>query len=160
MVFDKNRPSDYLCSLYRLQHRFRKGDHSVKSFLPALDEKNELVPGLRMALHQTHLLLNPCWGSAFYVLEAVVSQGSIHIFLTPHWVYRAGCVLIQSMPEIWGGNLIQLYSNALVVLELSAGKWPSTSVLRDSLVDLMQHVKEKSRPYWVHTGLRLYDVRL
>jgi hypothetical protein len=97
--------------------------------------------------------------SAWYVLEAVVSQGSIHVFTTPHWVYRAGCVLIQKMPEIWEGNLIQLYSNALVVLELSSGKWPSTGLLTDSLVELMQHMKQKHRPAWAET-LQLHDVRI
>jgi hypothetical protein len=94
------------------------------------------------------------------VLEAVVSSGSIHTFLTPQWVYRAGCVLIQNMPSIYGGNLIQLYSNALVVLELSSGKWPSTGILRDSLVALMQHTKEKVRPDWKNGGLQLFDVRI
>jgi hypothetical protein len=164
IYFDKTRPADYLCSLYRLQHRFRKGDHTVKSYLPPFDTPSfatpQMHPALRLTLHQTHLLLNPCWGTAFNVLEAVVAAGSIHIFLTPHWVYRAGCVLIQHMPDLWGGNLIQLYSNALVVLELSSGKWPSSSLLRDSLVDLMQHMKKKSRPYWDASGLTLGDVRL
>lgn len=160
MCFDKNRPSDYLCSLYRLQHRYRKGDHSVKKLLPRLDELSQLNPGLRTALHETHLLLNPCWGSAWHVLEAAVSQGAIHIFTTPHWVYRAGCVLVENMPNIFELNLVQLYSNALVILELSSSKWPNTGVLRDSLVDLMQRMKTKYRPHWEATGVQLYDVRL
>ncbi|KAF2657279.1 hypothetical protein K491DRAFT_343774 [Lophiostoma macrostomum CBS 122681] len=157
IYFDKNNPADYLCSLYRLQNRFRKGDHTVKRHLPALDDRNELKPGLRMALHQTHLLLTPCWGTAWHVLDAAVSSDSIHTFLTPQWVYRAGCVLIQNMPNIYGGNLIQLYSNALVVLELSSGKWPSTGILRDSLVELMQHTKAQVRPPWENGGLQLFD---
>jgi len=69
LEFDRTRPADYLCSLYRLQYRFRKGDNaakeSVKKYLPAFDDKGVLLPGLRMALHQTHLLLKPCWGSAW-----------------------------------------------------------------------------------------------
>ncbi|PSN74611.1 hypothetical protein BS50DRAFT_19803 [Corynespora cassiicola Philippines] len=163
LSFDKDHPADYLCSLYRLQHCFRKGDQPtkqcIKKRLPLLDEKAELLPTLRMALHQTHLLINPCWGSAWYVLEAVVSNGSIHTFLTPHWVYRAGTVLIQNMPSILGGNLIQLYSNALVVLELSSSKWPSSAALSASLADLMQHMKTKYRPEWENT-LTNADVRI
>ncbi|PZD29195.1 hypothetical protein A1F96_05298 [Pyrenophora tritici-repentis] len=152
LCFDKNKPAEYLCSLYRMQNRFRKGDEiakeNVKKLLPLFDERDELLPAIRITLHMTHLLLNPCWGSAWHVLEAVVSFGGIHVFVTPHWVYRAGTVLIQNIPAIFGGNLIQLYSNALLVLELSSWKWPSSAALSASLVDLMQHMKTKYRPDW------------
>lgn len=163
LCFDKNKPAEYLCSLFRMQNRFRKGDlpakESVKKLLPLFDEKDELSPVIRLSLHMTHLLLNPCWGSAWHVLEAVVSCGSIHVFITPYWVYYAGTVLIQNMPAIFGGNLIQLYSNALLVLELSSWKWPSSAALSASLVDLMQHMKTKYRPDWSdklqHGGVRI-----
>lgn len=169
-----------MCSLFRLQNRFRKGDYvakqQVKKLLPRLDEKAELVPIVRITLHMTHLLLNPVWGSAWHVLcvlcvgpsaalaniydrEAVVSLGGIHVFVTPHWVYRAGTVLIQNMPSIFGGNLIQLYSNALLVLELSSWKWPSSATLSASLSDLMQHMKIKYRPDW-SDKLQQGDVRI
>lgn len=152
-----------MCSLFRLQNRFRKGDHvtkeNVKKLLPLLDEKAELLPVVRIVLHMTHLLLNPCWGSAWHVLEAVVSLGGIHVFVTPHWVYRAGTVLIQNIPAIFGGNLIQLYSNALLVLELSSWKWPSSAALSASLVDLMAHMKTKYRPDW-SDKLQQGDVRI
>lgn len=91
--------------------------------------------------------------------EAVVSLGGIHVFVTPHWVYRAGTVLIQHMPNILGGNLIQLYSNALLVLELSSWKWPSSATLSASLSDLMQHMKMKFRPEW-SDKLQHGDVRI
>ncbi|KAF2791226.1 hypothetical protein K505DRAFT_339734 [Melanomma pulvis-pyrius CBS 109.77] len=146
--FDREEPAEYLCSLYRLQHRFRKGDRTVTQLLPSFDQPAKLNPGLRMVIHQTHLLVNPCWGSAWHVLEAVVAWDSIHIFLTPHWVYRAGCMLIQNMPDIYGVDLIQLYSNALVVLELSSRKWPSSAALSASLTEVMQHLKRKFRPDW------------
>jgi hypothetical protein len=97
--------------------------------------------------------------STRHVLEAVVSLGGIHVFLTPHWVYRAGTVLIQNMPAIYGGNLIQLYSNALLVLELSSWKWPSSAALKASLADLMVHMKSKHRPDWANT-LQQGDVRI
>jgi hypothetical protein len=161
--FDPRKPADYLCSLYRLQHRFRKSDAAgrevVKTFLPPLDEKGVLLPGLSMALHQTHLLCNPCWGSAWYVLETIVSSGNIHNFLTPHWVYRAGTVLIQNMPHILKVNLIQLYSNALVILELSSWKWPSSATLSASLSETMAQMVSLTRPDWQGTLVN-YDVRL
>ncbi|KAJ4363569.1 hypothetical protein N0V83_009865 [Neocucurbitaria cava] len=163
LCFDKSKPADYMCSLFRLQNRFRKGDpatkEDVKRLLPLLDEKAELLPILRITLHMTHLLLNPCWGSAWHVLEAVVSLGGVHVFVTPHWVYRAGTVLIQNIPAIFGGNLIQLYSNALLVLELSSWKWPSSAALSASLVDLMAHMKTKYRPDW-SDKLQQGDVRI
>jgi hypothetical protein len=91
--------------------------------------------------------------------EAVVSLGGIHVFVTPHWVYRAGTVLIENMPAIFGGNLIQLYSNALLVLELSSWKWPSSATLSASLVDLMDNMKMKYQPSWSDT-LQQGDVRI
>jgi hypothetical protein len=176
------KPAEYMCSLFRLQNRFRKGDYvtkqQMKKLLPRLDERAELLPIVRISLHTTHLLLNPVWGSAWHVLyvsylifvddkpvpnshhrEAVVSLGGIHVCTTPHWVYRAGTVLIQNMPAIFGGNLIQLYSNALLVLELSSWKWPSSAALSASLVDLMKHMKMKYRPDWSDT-LQQGDVRI
>ena len=72
LCFDKEKPAEYLCSLYRMQNRFRKGDHiakeNVKKLLPLFDERDELLPVIRITLHITHLLLNPCWGSAWHVL--------------------------------------------------------------------------------------------
>ncbi|KZM23518.1 uncharacterized protein EKO05_0011254 [Ascochyta rabiei] len=163
LCFDKARPAEYMCSLFRLQHRFRNGDSiakaNVKKMLPRLDEKAELLPVVRIALHTTVLLLDPSWGSAWYVLEAVVSLGGTYTFLTPHWVYRAGTIIIQNMPEIYEGNVIQLYSNTVHVLELSSWKWPSSAALNASLADLMTHMKSKYRPNWADK-LRLGDVSI
>lgn len=69
-----------MCSLFRLQHRFRNGDAKIKAnmkkLLPRLDEKAELLPVIRIALHSTVLLLDPSWGSAWYVLSSpFVSPG-------------------------------------------------------------------------------------
>jgi hypothetical protein len=175
-----NQPAQYMCSLFRLQNRFRKGDYAtreqMKKLLPRFDDRAELLPIVRISLHMTALLLDPQWGCAWHVLyvfslfrmsvaanalsrEAVVSLGGIHVFVTPHWVYRAGTVLIQHMPNILGGNLIQLYSNALLVLELSSWKWPSSATLSASLSDLMQHMKMKFRPEW-SDKLQHGDVRI
>jgi hypothetical protein len=63
------------------------------------------------------------------------------------------------MPAIFGGNLIQLYSNALLVLELSSWKWPSSATLSASLVDLMTDMKTKYQPDWSGT-LQQGDVRI
>lgn len=89
----------------------------------------------------------------------MVSDKCIHIFVTPHWVYRAGCILIQNIPNVLGGNLIQLYSNALLVLELSSWKWPSSAALAASLTDLMTRMKKKFQPEWSDKYV-LGDVRI
>ncbi|OSS48157.1 hypothetical protein B5807_07746 [Epicoccum nigrum] len=161
--FDKSKPAEYMCSLFRLQHRFRGGDATAKEkarkSLPGLDQKAELLPVVRIALHTTVLLIDPQWGSAWYVLEAVVSLGGTYTFLTPHWVYRAGTIIIQNMPTIYEADVIQLYSNTVHVLELSSWKWPSSAALNASLADLMTHLKSKYRPNWADK-LRLGDVRI
>jgi hypothetical protein len=105
------------------------------------------------------LILTPRFLTNPRCREAVVSLGGVHVYVTPHWVYRAGTVLIQNIPAIFGGNLIQLYSNALLVLELSSWKWPSSASLSASLVDLMQHMKTKYRPDWSEK-LQHGDVRI
>ncbi|KAF2277039.1 uncharacterized protein EI97DRAFT_375495 [Westerdykella ornata] len=160
LCFDKNKPARYLCSLFRAQRRFRKGDRSVLTLLPRLDETDELSrhPWLRIVLHQTHLLMNPIWQCAWFVLEAVVSQGGFHTFLTPHWVYRAGCVLLDKINEVYFEYLAQLYSNALVALELSSVKWPNVSLLKGSLVDLLKTMKTKA--YWGHKEQTYFDLTL
>lgn len=183
LLFPIDKPAEFMYDLFRLQNRFRKAGkedlatkQACKDALPPLDERATLLPIVRIALHMTHLLLNPVWGSAWHVLyvfvypcwifllttdsrEAVVSLGGIHVFVTPHWVYRAGTVLIQNIPSIFGGNLIQLYSNALLVLELSSWKWPSSATLSASLVDLMQQMKIKYQPDW-SDKLQSGDVRI
>jgi hypothetical protein len=67
-----SKPAEYMCSLFRLQHRFRKADvvtkEQLKNHLPLLDEKAQHLPIVRISLHMTHLLLNPVWGSAWHVL--------------------------------------------------------------------------------------------
>jgi hypothetical protein len=57
-------------------------------------------------------------------------------------------VLIQNIYKLHGGDLIQLYSNALVVLELSSWKWPSSAMLAASLIDLMSQMKKHFRIDW------------
>ncbi|KAF2008649.1 hypothetical protein BU24DRAFT_402882 [Aaosphaeria arxii CBS 175.79] len=159
VLFDASKPSQYLCSLFRLQHRYRKGDQTVKNLLPRFDEAANLPPGLRLPLHQTHFLIQPVWMCAWHVLEAVVSVGAMHFFTTPHWVYRSVCVMLQNIPSIWVENLIQLYANALVVLQLSSYKWPSTFLLNNATVDLMRRMKLKFRPGWEGKQIH-YDVRI
>jgi hypothetical protein len=143
-----------MCSLFRLQNRFLKGDfierEKLKKLLPKFDDKYKLLPILSIVLHMTHLLINPCWGSAWQVLEAVVGLGGIHVFVTPHWVYRAGIVLVQNLDKIYHENFIRLYSNALFVLDLSSWKWPSSIDLRSSLEEHLTEMKKQLKPTWAN----------
>lgn len=82
-----NKPAEFMCSMYRLQNRFRKADfvgrEQLKSLLPALD-MNQHLPIVRMALHMTHLLLNPVWGSAYYLLyDSIHRDMGASVSLTP-----------------------------------------------------------------------------
>ncbi|KAL5387383.1 hypothetical protein DPSP01_003604 [Paraphaeosphaeria sporulosa] len=165
LCFDLNRPADYFCSIYRLQNRWRKGNAATKAWalnqLPPLDLKYKLPPSLRLILHQTRLLFDPVWQTAWQVLEAVVETGSIHIYLTPHWVYRAATVV---MKENWGGfhpeDVITLYSNALVVLQISSWKWGSAAALAGSLENLMQQKRLKTTgDLWDKTHT-VYDIQI
>lgn len=74
-------------------------------------------------------------------------------------MYRAGTIIIQRMPDIYEGDVIQLYSNTVHVLELSSWKWPSSATLNASLADLMTHMKSKHRVGWAGK-LRLGNVSI
>jgi hypothetical protein len=86
LSFDMEKPAEYMCSLFRLQNRFRKGDYvtkqQMKKLLPRLDERAELLPIVRISLHTTHLLLNPVWGSAWHVLYVSYLISVLNPFLT------------------------------------------------------------------------------
>lgn len=165
MCLDASRPAEYVCSLYRLQNRWRKGDAATRRWaenrLPLLDTKCELPPSLRLILHQTHLLLNPIWQTAWQVLESVITIGSIHVFVTPHWAYRALTIIIN---EDWNKfhpeDVIHLYSNALVVLETSSWKWESGSALAGSLENLMQQKRRKTKGSLWDKTYTINDVRI
>jgi hypothetical protein len=70
--------------LFRLQNRFRKAGkedlatkQACKNELPPLDDRAKLLPIVRIALHMTHLLLNPVWGSAWHVLYVLIHSRTI-----------------------------------------------------------------------------------
>lgn len=164
MCFDPNRSADYVCSIYRLQNRWRKGNAASKALalnqLPPLDLKWELPPSLRLILYQTRLLFDPRWQTAWQMLEAVVAIGSIHIYVTPHWVYRAATVVIkENWRDFHPEDVIHLYSNALVVLQTSSWKWESAAALAGSLENLMQQKRLKTAgDLWDKTHT-VHDVR-
>ncbi|KAF1972810.1 hypothetical protein BU23DRAFT_466577, partial [Bimuria novae-zelandiae CBS 107.79] len=144
--FDPNRPAEYLCSIYRLQNRWRKGDATTKTWalsqLPLLDTKAQLPPSLRLILSQTHLLFNPVWQAAQETLDSAVMTGSIHTYVTPHWVYRAFTSLFKTdWTDFHPLDITQMYFNALVILEKSSWKWESAAPLGGSLKTLMQQKK-------------------
>ncbi|ORY10477.1 hypothetical protein BCR34DRAFT_539470 [Clohesyomyces aquaticus] len=153
LSFEPNNKSRYLCSLYRLQHRFRKGDYSVRSLLPPAVGPNNVIdprlgPSLGLALHQTYLLIFPSWASAWHVLESVVAHGCIHVYLTPHWIYKAATVLIHNITAVDKENLMTLFSNAVVLLEIFQRKWPGSGALAASLYDVLNQTRSSRRPEW------------
>jgi hypothetical protein len=107
-----------------------------------------LGPCLVLALYQTYLLMSPSWASAWHVLESVVAHGCIHIYLTPHWVYRAATLLIQNITIVDKENLMTLFSNAVVLLEILERKWPGSGALTASLYDVLNQTRSKKRPEW------------
>jgi hypothetical protein len=88
-----------------MQNRFRKGDHiakeNVKKLLPLFDEKDELLPVIRITLHMTHLLLNPCWGSAWHVLYVAFTQ-TPYLTLT---MMQRGCSKLWWHPRLHNAPL-------------------------------------------------------
>lgn len=165
MCLDVDRPAEFLCSIYRLQNRWRKGEATAKDTarqqLPLLDTKYQLPPSLRLILHQTHLLFTPLWQTAWEVLESVITIGSIHTFVTPHWVYRALTIIIkEDWSQFHPEDVIHLYSNALVVLETSSWKWESGAALAGSLEIMMQQKRRKTTGELWDKTYTVNDVRL
>lgn len=138
MSFDLNTPSDYLCSLYRVQHRYRKGDNFVADILSerTAQSPRPVNPTLRAVLQSTWFIINPTAGSAINLLETLVDDDVLINFLTPHWAYRAGITVAQGCPK-GSTQLLEAYGNASAILARSAQKWPSVSILTKTLKEYL-----------------------
>jgi hypothetical protein len=127
LIYDHSTPSKYLCSLYRVQHRFRRrkaATHTIK-----LPKEPPLDSHLLIVLRQTELMLNPTAQNAITLLSALSSHNSLETFLLPHWVYRTAILILESRTTLDPSQVLQSYGEACELLSRYARRWPEVTVL-------------------------------
>jgi len=143
LEFDLNHTSEYLCSLHRIQSRYRDGPAApiellVQEFnteeLKQQVELGNLSPNVVSTLLETQLLLDPQPLVAVRLIDSYYSPRSIHTFLTPQWTYRAGLILLEAISDSQSREgLLPAYGTCSVILDRAALRWPAATALRESL---------------------------
>jgi hypothetical protein len=147
-TFSTEEPLDFLCTLYRIQSRIREGitDNALYNNLLALDDGVALAlhPNICATLSETRLMLKPSSSVAVHLISAYSEYGYIATFLTPHWVHKAGSLIVDAIATAESpvkAELIQAYGNAVALLGKWSGRWEGASTL---LKCLQSRLKEES----------------
>lgn len=154
--FDISQPSEYFCSLYRIQAKYRRGNEvEARKFLGVLDiddlerkvKINEQIPpNILCAVYETQLLLNSSSSAAATMLASYHHPRFMQTFLTPQWTYRAALIVLQqyhkgTIPEF---DLMQVYGQSLVLLDRASLRWKGAVTLSQSLRLMGQHNPARS----------------
>ena len=142
--FDIAQPSEYLCSLYRSQSRYRNS--SQTDYCKLVQElntedlelgvrHNHLAPSILSTVYETQLLLDPSPATAARLINSYAHVRSIHTFLTPQWTYRAGLILLEEKLGLGLQNseVMDAYGTCLVILDRAALRWQGAKALSGSL---------------------------
>lgn len=132
----------FLCSLYRLQSRFRnnmlKDNGASIGDAIAVIEKNrteDVHPNIVSTAFETQILLEPSLAVAIRLLQSYTNQRFIATFVTPHWIHLAGMVIkrafdTEDMPR---SDLLGAFGTAVSLLTKLSLRWPGAEVLTESL---------------------------
>jgi hypothetical protein len=95
---------------------------------------NDRNPIILAALYETRLLLDPQPATAACLLRIQAHPRFIHTFLTPHWTYRAGMILVEGTYSL-GASFVdhmEAISTCMVILDRASLRWKGAAALRDS----------------------------
>jgi hypothetical protein len=141
-----------MCSLHRVQSRYRCGNEAAARNLMEMIDVDELgrrakqderiKPNLLGALYETQLLLNPVPAVASLLLATYHDARFIQTFLTPQWTYRAGLVVVQNKH---GENAAEAvvraeYAQAMVILDRASLRWKGARAMGASLEEYARAV--------------------
>ncbi|KAK6379647.1 hypothetical protein LTS17_005719 [Exophiala oligosperma] len=122
----------HLCSLYKMQSRFRDGlsmeDMDVTNAYES--DGAELNPLVQAAKSETAFLLRPSSETAMQLLISYHDEHMIFNIFTPHWAYKAGALLLSDPSQ---DASQEGYVLAVTVLDRCALKWPNSRALQDML---------------------------
>lgn len=150
MEFDVSQPSEFICSLYRVQAKYRNsGITDTKTVLQMLEseslERHILIaedarPVLLSTFYETLLLLSPKSANAMRLLRIYSDRRYIQTFLTPQWTYRAALIILDR----YSGNeepisaTLEAYGMALAILDRAALRWEGAASMSNSLISYIQ----------------------
>ncbi|KAH8808814.1 hypothetical protein F5884DRAFT_793430 [Xylogone sp. PMI_703] len=141
MQFDVTRPEELVCSLYRIQSRFRSSDRNALILLlqnfPVSDPawnyiEKSMHPNVLSVVYETHLLIEPSPEVAYRLLSCYTHRGYIPTFLTPQWAYKAGMMLFgdnTGPTQLSNEHLLEAYSKCALIFERCSRYWPSSQGL-------------------------------
>ncbi|KAL2785028.1 hypothetical protein BJX66DRAFT_343475 [Aspergillus keveii] len=161
LTFDIASPSDFVCSLHRIQSRFRNADHSAATLLRQsvpIDSsswhpsEHSAHPNVLAVVYESFMLVDPNLTLACGLLSCYVQARYRPTFLTSHWAYKAGAFVfgIPSNPSAIDSTLLaQAFSDCTVVLERCSQRWPSSKLLKRAIGTFL-HGDAAGNPARVH----------
>ncbi|RDW72227.1 hypothetical protein BP5796_08261 [Coleophoma crateriformis] len=154
--FDISQPSEYLCSLFRIQTKFRGGKEveAGKFFemidIADLEQKVKLdqriSPNILCTVYETQLLLNPTSSAAATMLASYHHPRFIQTFLTAQWIYRAALIVLQPNHNETPSEFdrMQAYGQSLVLLDRASIRWKGSVALSESLRLVGQRIQSRN----------------
>jgi hypothetical protein len=140
--FVAGNDAKFMCSLYRLQSRFRNNvstniGASIKDAL-AVIEKNtteERHPNIVSTVYETQMLIEPSQIVAIRLLQSYMHPRFIATFVTAHWIYLAGTSIkeafdIEGIPRY---EMLKAFGMAVSLLTKYSLRWPGAEVMLESL---------------------------
>lgn len=133
--------ANFLCSLYRLQARFRnhvpiKSGATLGDALAIIDTVGEnLHPNISSATLETQLLLEPSLSVAIRLLQSYEHPRFIATFVTPYWTHLAGTYVKKAFDsnEIPRSDLFRAFGTAMSLLTKFSLRWPGVEVMVKNL---------------------------
>ncbi|KEF54362.1 uncharacterized protein A1O9_09528 [Exophiala aquamarina CBS 119918] len=149
LTFSSEIPLEFLCSLYRLQSRLRRGTLDAAS-CDAVMLINDgvletLHPNIVSTLWETRVLLRKTSFVAIRLIQAYSTDGYIATFATPYWVYKASIIIIDAIPTVDNpsrASLMLAYGKSVALLSQWSEKWAAAATLLKSLQCCLQNQHE------------------
>lgn len=133
-------PLELLCSLFRAQTRYQRGeldDDTRKAFIALVnDEVGDMHPNLAATIGETHLMLDPTTSAAIKLVETCSTPRFVATFVTPYCIQKAACLIVDgyhSGDELLKSEMLFAYSRAMSLLGALSMKWKSAGTIADAL---------------------------
>lgn len=145
ITFSLAEPIDFLCTLYRIQSRYRRqalSDVLRQAVMDVDDARlHDLHPNILSTLWETLLILKPSASVASRLVSTYSMDGHIPNFLTAHRVHEAANIIIDGLSdaeERLPYDLILAYGKSTSLLARWSWKWEAASILLKDLEDRMR----------------------
>lgn len=92
-------------------------------------------PDLLAVVYETQLLLDPSPEKAAQLLKGYIHPRSTYTFLTAHWAYRSGMILLNEkyVDGVFRPGFVSAFRACIIILERGAVRWDSAAALGESI---------------------------